>query len=107
MLKDEYKKYSRLISEAHEQKKPFKIENQNEFSNYLGDLELISLFVNKKNLDIDFAYEIFGIQILECWQNDEVKKFVKSEKDIYGQDLFSQIDKIIPKLKQIEDKKSI
>ena len=74
---------------------------------YLNELEQIGLFVNKKVLDKEFAYEMFGYQIVNVWKYPEINDYIKKQREDYQTDLWSHLEKAYKKFKKMQDEKKV
>lgn len=46
-------------------------------NNYLGMIELLSIFTEKKNMDEETVDSMFGYYIVKTWNNSEIQQYVK------------------------------
>ncbi len=80
---------------------------ERDIDEYLNVLEEIGLFVNKKVLDKDFAYEMFGFQIRTIYDFKFIKTYMEEQRKKQGQgDLWSQLEKSYKKIIKIKNKKN-
>jgi hypothetical protein len=75
-----------------------------DLEDYLNELEQIGLLVNKKVLDGDFAFEMFGFQIISVWEYPEINEYIKKQREDYREDLWNQFEKAYEKFKPLSEK---
>lgn len=80
---------------------------ERDIDEYLNVLEEVGLFVNKKVFDKDFAYEMFGFQLITIHDFKPIKNYMKNQRIIHKQnDLWSQIEKSYITIKELKEKKN-
>jgi len=80
---------------------------QRDLEDYLNELEQVGLFVNKKVLDEEFAYEMFGYQFVNVWEYSEINEYIKKQRIDYQKDLWNQFEKAYKIFKKIQDEKKV
>ena len=75
-----------------------------DLEDYLNELEQIGLLVNKKVLDKEFAYEMFGFQFVNVWEYPEINEYIKKQRKDYQEDLWSHFETAYKKFKPLSDK---
>ena len=80
---------------------------ERDMDEYLNVLEEIGLFVNKKVFDRDFAYEMFGFQIISVHDFKSINDYMKNQRITHDQnDLWSQIEKMYLEMVELKKKKN-
>lgn len=71
-----------IVIKAIEEGKPILKQNgglieEDVLNNYLGMIELLSIFTEKKNMDEETVDSMFGYYIVKTWNNSEIQQYVK------------------------------
>jgi hypothetical protein len=71
----------------------------------LGHIEDLGILYKKKILDIEMIYEEFFYNIEKCWENQDIKNYIKHVRQTEGWDTYYELENIFNKCKAYAIKK--
>lgn len=80
--------------------------SEHDLDNYLAELELIGLLLNKRVLDLDFTYQTFGYLFVSIFSQPEINKYIKYWQSQQS-DLWSEFETAVKKFKKHKQKKGV
>lgn len=72
----------------------------------LGHFEDLGLYEKKGIVGIDMVYETYSWYIETCWKNDSIKKYIQSQLDDEGEDVYDHFKYIYDKCKSYGEAKN-
>lgn len=63
----------------------------------LGHFEDLGLFAKRGIITIEMAYEFFSWYIETTWENNEIKKYIESQRKTEGEDIYENFEYIYKK----------